>query len=123
MPYVGLTLYIEEAVHLLNLDHTIILSYYDTNAIEKHLKQKGSKLVFHYVDKGVCVLGIPFPTTKYHPQMIEIDVGIQTILNLKQEFQDEVKKLGLDLNQVTLAQMESPPMKVKTPEPFLCLWS
>jgi len=122
MPYIGLTLYIEEAVRLLNLDPTIIMSYYQTEPVQKYLREQGSKLVFEYVDKGVCVLGIPFPYTKYHPQMIEIDKGIQTILELKAEFQVEVKKLELDLSEVIIAQMESDSIKMKNPEPFLCLW-
>lgn len=123
MPYVGLTIYFEEAARLLKIDPEISRSsYWDISPVQKHLTAAGSKLVFEYVDKDVCVLGIEFPLSAYHPTMFSIDDALQLMLEMKKTFKAEMERFGADLSKVTIAQMESPSIIMENPEPFVCFF-
>lgn len=59
MVYVGITLEMGEALRLFNMHESIVKTYYHTEPIDNFLQDFGSCLSFRYIDKGVCVLGIP----------------------------------------------------------------
>jgi hypothetical protein len=124
MVYIGITIEIEEALRLFKMDESFVKSYYDTEPINNYLKEFGSSLDFVYLDKGVCVLGLLLKGDKhYHPSMIGIEDGLREILQLTKKFREEIKNLRFDLSAVTIAQMESEPIVMHNPDPFLILCS
>lgn len=124
MVYIGITLYMEEALRILNMNGTFVKSFYDTKPIDDFLKDIGSCLSFRYLDKGVCVLGIPLEGDRmYWPSMICVEDGLSQILQLTKKFREEVRCLKIDLSSVTIAQMESEALQMQNPDPFLILCS
>lgn len=122
MPYVGLTLEIAEALRLLKLEESFVNSFYNTEPIDEYLKDWGSCLRFVYVDKGVCILGIPLEGEKdYWPPMLGIQASLRQILELAEKFRQEIKRLKIDLSEVSIAQMEAESIQMMYPDPQLIL--
>ncbi len=122
MAYIGITIEIEEALRLLNLDPELCRNYYHTEPIDRYLNDKESCLRFLYVDKGVCILGLPLMgEPQYWPPMMGVQNSILQIRDLTQKFRDEVQRLKIDLSKVTIAVMESESIEMENPEPFLIL--
>jgi hypothetical protein len=122
MAYVGITIEVPEALRLLNLGPEFAKHYYDTEPINQYLKESDSALRFVYVDKGVCILGLPLRgEPQYWPPMLGLETSILRIKSLAQKFRDETNRLCIDLSKVEIAVMESEPIEMENPEPFLIL--
>ena len=122
MAYIGISIEIDEALRLLKLDPEIAKFYYDTEPIDRCLQSQGSCLRFVYVDKGVCILGIPLMGEgPYWPAMMSVKNGISQILDVSERFRSEIKRLKVDLSKVTIAVIESESIELENPEPFLIL--
>lgn len=122
MPYVGITLEIGEALRLLKLDDNLVKTFYDTEPIDNYLQDSGFSMRFEYIDKGVCVLGIPLEgERRYWPAMLGIETGLAKILELAKKFREEVKHLKIDMSKVQIAQMEAESIEMENPDPFLIL--
>ena len=89
-----------EALRLLRLSQRVVSSFYDTEPVAKYLKQKESNLVFQYIDKGVCLIGLPVFTEEEPYLMVE--ESIIQILEVKKEFVQELKNLTIDTRVVNL---------------------
>ena len=122
MAYVGITIEVPEALRLLNLGLEFAKHSYDTGPIDQYLRECDSALRFVYVDKGVCILGLPFRgEPQYWPPMLGVENSILRIRSLAQKFRDEANRLGIDLSKVVIAVMESESIEIENPEPFLIL--
>jgi hypothetical protein len=122
MLYVGLPMNIGETLRLLKLDEKYVPSFYDTKPIGDYLKQRGSELLFEYLDKGICLLAIQVR----YPRKAENDVPNgtvdQTIVDLidaKQRFFEECHKLTIDLRCVEIQWIESEPFVLENPQPYV----
>jgi hypothetical protein len=122
MPYIGYPLKLSEALRWLNLPENFVDSFHHTGPISKYLRENDSELIFEYVDKDVCILGLPLVQALYFPNMMEIDTGIQKILQLKKKVKEELRNLNVDMSSVWIAQMEEECIHMRNPDPFLCLW-
>jgi hypothetical protein len=121
MLYVGFAITIEEAIRLFKLDANIVKSFYDTEPIETYLKEKQSELVFTYIDKGACLLGIPIhleDTTTHFPYSKAEDT-ILSILIAKKQFLKEIQSLSIDIRNVNLTWIEEEEICVENPEPYV----
>ena len=113
--YIGFVIPIEEALRLLNLEDDFVKTFYDTKPIDKYLKEKGSKLIFEYMDKGACLFAIrvalkPEPT---------IEETLLQLIQAKREFLAEIKQLKIDISKVNLTRVEEESWLVENPEPYV----
>jgi hypothetical protein len=110
--YIGYIISVHEAKRLLG-DSVEVSSYYDTRPIDAFLSQH-STLRFEYIDKGSCVLGIPLEIGN-----VCVDDALIQIVQKKNEFKDQIKKLNIDTSTVILQPMEEAEVVVHNPEPLL----
>ena len=119
MIYIGFIITTYEAARLLKMHSSYVESHYHTKFIKKHLRDSKSQLLFDYIDKGACVLGIPIDTLNEFWDPINTDTFIQYILKAKELFQEEMKKLDIDTKEVYFTRMEGDDYLVKNPEPII----
>jgi hypothetical protein len=115
MLYVGFTIPAEEAFRLLKLPEYTVTSFYDTQPIQKYLKEKGSKITFQYIDKGACVFGV----NVHMRQESSVEDTIMAMITAKKVFLWEVKTLGLDISKVNINRIDEDSWLVENPEPFV----
>lgn len=113
--YVGFVIPAEEALRLLNLPETFVATFYDTEPIQKYLKEKGSKITFQYIDKGACVFGV----NVHMRQESSLEDTIMAMITAKKIFLWEVKTLGLDIRKVNINRIEEASWLVENPEPYV----
>ncbi len=114
MLYVGFPISVKEALRLLKLEENIVTSYYDTEPIRKYLQSKKSRLTFFYIDKGVCLLGIPLSDS-----VLPFEDAFGEILVARSHFILEARALDLDLSHVEITQIEKESVIWENPDPFL----
>lgn len=120
MSFVGFQIEITEALRLLKLDESFVKTYYDTQPIQNYLKNKKSKLVFQYIDKGSCLLGYPIargldePGTSY-----KVNDTIIEILRAQVQFHNEIKALDIDISKVFITLIEEEPFLDTSGEPYV----
>ena len=119
MLYIGIPLYRDEIERLFEDADSKLCGM---SIIQIALKQKGSELDFHYIDKGVYVFGYEIPDFWKNilgQPTLSIEDSVILILQKKKQWKEEVTKLGLNMTKVTLARMEDEDEIVANPEPFL----
>lgn len=115
MLYVGFPIEIEEALRILNLDASLVKSYYDTGPIDSYLKSKGSRLQFVYMDKGTCAFGLPLGGYQG-----TVDDLVVRMLQTKKAFWNEVEVLQLDLSYLAVTWIEQETVEEgRMPQPYL----
>lgn len=121
MIYVGFVIEVGEAIRLLGLDESIVSCFYDTEPIQKYLKDEGSDLKFFYIDKGACLFGLRVHTSDRVLQLpySTVDNTIVAILKRKDEFLKEIRKLKIDISQVNITWSEEESRLVENPQPYV----
>lgn len=120
MTYVGFPIDIAEALCLLNLEEKFVKTFYDTEPIQEFLKDKKSKLVFCYIDKGSCLLGYPVARDRDHPSTwYKVDDMISQILKAKTAFKEEMKSLGIDISKINVTKVEEETFLDTSGEPYV----
>jgi hypothetical protein len=119
MIYIGYIITTYEAARLLKLHPSYVESHYHSKCIKKHLQDNKSQLLFNYIDKGACVLGIPIDTVDEFWDPIHTDTFILYIQKAKKLFQEEIKKLAIDTREVYFTRMEGDDYLVENPEPVI----
>lgn len=115
--YIGFVIPVEEALRLLKLPDTYVKSFYDTGPIQKYLEERGSNLVFSYIDKGACLFGLH---VKLLPET-SVENTILAMINTKKMFTYEVKALKIDISKVNINRVEEDCWTVENPEPYVIL--
>lgn len=117
MMYIGFVIPIEEALRLLNLKDDFVKSFYDTAPIQAYLEERGSYLVFQYIDKGACVFGFPVKLR----QESSVEDTILAMITAKKQFGYEVRALKINISKVYINRVEEDSWLVENPEPYLIL--
>ena len=107
MLYVGLPLEFEECVRLLTGE----LDPDENFSVQDFLKEKGSDLVFVWIDKGVYAFGY-----ELKGGYMETEEMVKHIRHYQEKFDAEMVKLGIDLSVVDIAYIddaEEPMINVK----------
>ncbi len=108
--YVGLPICFDTAAMLFGTD--------DLEEIERKVSSVG--LVFVGIDKGVSVLGSEVRHIHICDETYRsVDDGLRFILEAKKRVTEGFKRLKLDLSDFEIEKMESDPIRVSFPEPFL----
>ena len=120
MAYLGFPISVEEAYRIFKLPIPESCTFYSTDDIDIFLKNKGSKLVFEYCDKGVCAFGLCMDKlTTFCMPMLNVQEATEYLYEMNDVFWSEVKKLDLDLSFVNLEMMEDEPVILKNAQPVL----
>lgn len=114
MLYLGFPVSLGEALRLFKLDESIVSSFYHTEPVQAYLKQKKSHLLFFYIDKGSCFLGLPLSDN-----VVEYETAVTELIGLRKILLSELRALGVDLSRVELTRVEEEGEWVENPEPFL----
>lgn len=115
MMYIGFVIPIEESLRLLKLPDDFVKSSYDTEPIQRYLEERGSKLIFRYIDKGACL----FAHEVKLRQEPSVEDTILAMINVKKLFSYEVKALKIDTRLVNINRIEEEAWPVENPEPYV----
>lgn len=115
MMYIGFVIPVEEALRLLKLPDDFVQTFYNTEPIQNYLEERGSKLVFQYIDKGACLFGLEVKLR--HESSVEDT--IYAMINTKKMFGYEIKALKIDTNVVNINRIEEEAWPVENPEPYI----
>lgn len=115
MMYIGFVIPVEEALRLLHLPQNTADSFFDTQPVCKHLEEKGSNLVFQYIDKGACLFGHKVKLR----QEPSLEDTILAMINAKKMFYYEIKALKIDISKVYINRVEEESWLVENPEPYI----
>ena len=113
--YIGFVIPVEEALRLLKLPEDFAKTFYDTDSIQRYLKDAKSHITFQYIDKGACLFGIKVRLTE-EPTLEETIVAM---IEAKKDFLCEVKKLRIDISKVNINRIEEESWLVENPEPYM----
>jgi hypothetical protein len=121
MLYVGFVITVLEALRLLGLPEDFVSSDYDTEPLQEYLKQKKTRLVFQYIDKGACLFGVPVDTENGYTKFpyTTIEDTVQSITLAKIAFLRYIKQLNMDISEVNLTWIEEEEILVENPEPYV----
>lgn len=114
MLYLGYPISLEEALRLFSLDKSLVSTFYHTEPVQAYLKKKNSHLLFFYIDKGSCFLGLSLSDS-----FVEYETAVTEIIGLRRILLSELRNLGVDLSRVELTRIEEEGFWVENPEPFL----
>jgi hypothetical protein len=92
-----------------------VKSFYETEPIQKYLEEKGSNLVFQYIDKGACLFGLEVKLR----QEPSVEDTILAMITYKKMFHCEVKALRIDTSVVNITRIEEDSWPVENPEPYV----
>lgn len=115
MLYIGFVIPIEEALRLLKLPDDFVKSFYDTEPIQNYLEERGSKIVFRYIDKGACLFAHEIKLRK-EPS---VEDTILAMIHTKKLFHYEIKALKIDLSVVNINRVEEESWPMENPEPYV----
>lgn len=115
MLYIGFVIPIEEALRLLKLPEDFVKSFYDTDAIQTYLEERGSNLTFQYMDKGACLFGHRVKLR----QESSVEDTVMVMITAKKMFYYEIKALKLDISKVYINRIEEDSWLVENPEPYV----
>lgn len=115
MLYIGFVIPIEESLRLLQLPDDYVKTFYNTEPVQKYLKERGSKIVFHYIDKGACLFAVEVKMRRES----SVEDTILAMITAKKVFLWEVKQLGLDISKVNINRVEEDSWLVENPEPYV----
>ena len=118
MIYIGFVVTVPEAIRLLKLDESIVTSFYDTQPIQRFLRDKESPLQFQYIDKGACAFGLPL-CNNYAEQYRSLDDCLADMKNKQREFHQEIENLKVDTSVVNLTWIECGERPMKDPQGYL----
>jgi hypothetical protein len=90
---------------------------YHTRTLETAVEKNG--LEFHWIDKGVCILGLEIKEVAKLWEFTSVDESIGLIMAHKLKFVELVEKAGLDISELLIERIESEPLLVKNPPPYL----
>jgi len=90
---------------------------YHTRTLETVVEKKG--LEFHWIDKGVCILGLEIKEVAKLWEFTSVDESIGIIMAHKMKFVELIEKAGLDISELLIERIESEPLLVKNPPPYL----
>lgn len=113
--YIGFVIPLEEALRLLKLPDDFVNSFYDTEPIQKYLEERGSNLVFQYIDKGACLFALK---VKLLPEP-SVEDTILAMITMKKQFGYEVRALKIDTRIVNINRVEEEAWAVENPEPYV----
>lgn len=119
MVYIGYSLSLDEALRLCNITCDYSNPYYRNIANDKlnsYLNNYG--LEFHFLDKGVCVIGLRID--KYFGHMsINIDESIIMMMNIKNKIKKSIILAKIDLSNIEIeTDLETESVIMNNPEPF-----
>jgi hypothetical protein len=117
MMYVGFVIPIEESLRLLKLPDDFVKTFYSTEPVQAYLKDKGSKIIFQYIDKGACLFGIPVEL-RDEPS---VEDTILAMIHSKRIFLWEIKTLRIDVSKVNINRIEEDTWTVENPEPYVII--
>ena len=115
MMYIGFVIPLEEALRLLKLPEDFVKTFYDTEPIQRYLEERGSKLVFRYIDKGACL----FAHEVKLRQEPSVEDTIYTMITIKRMFYYEIKALKIDISVVNINRIEVEAWPVENSEPYV----
>ena len=109
--YVGYPINFETACDLFGLPH-------DTTHLLKTIQSTGLDL--YRIDKGQYILGLEVKeVADLWDNFVSVDDGIIRILEQKKKVVDLLRAAKIDLSDFLLERMESDPVRVHTPPPYL----
>lgn len=139
--YFGLPLNITEIMRLLNINvsecnnpkvidkfGTFTYNGNDEHAkylvITSHLKKNNSKMNIFTTDKGQYILGYRIHEIRdVWNDFTNVDKFIEILNELKNDFEEDINILNIDLFHVELERMENTSVYVNYPKPYIMEWS